>query len=247
LFATNFHTQCLRFDAPRRVENQAAAPMTSDASAIRNGDVHTRPVVGNFEGNNVMKSSSFGTVVVGKTVNRSVPVVVVVTAAAVVVGAIVVVLAATVVVGAMVVVLPATVVVVPTTVVVVVGAIVVVVVGAIVVVVVGAIVVVVVGAIVVVVVGSIVVVVVDGAMVVDVVLVVLGAVVVVTGDTMAPLLIDRSWLPTEQFLSEHMKSMSLMWYGDPLIDDAELPAPQSVWAAMWPDHERTTVADDAVK
>jgi hypothetical protein len=219
--------------------------MMSRPIAIRKGEVHRRPVVGSCVGNNVMKSS-FGTVVVGKTVNRSVPVVVVVTATAVVVGATVVV-AATVVVGAIVVELPATVVVLPATVVVVVvGAIVVVVVGAIVVVV-GAIVVVV-GAIVVVVVGAIVVVVVDGAIVVDVVLVVVGAaVVVVTGATIAPLLMDRSWLPTEQFLAEHMKSMRRMWYGEPLMEEADLPAPQSACDAMCPDHERTIVGVDAVK
>jgi hypothetical protein len=229
--------------------------MTSRPIAIRKGEVHRRPVVGSCVGNSVMKSSSFGTVVVGKTVNRSVPVVVVVTATAVVVGATVVV-AAIVTGGASVVVLPAMVVVVPRTVVVVVGAIVVVVgaivvvvVGATVVVVVGATVVVVVGAIVVVVVGATVVVVVEGAIVVEVVLVVVvgAAVVVVTGATIAPLLMDRSWLPTEQFLSEHMKSMRRMWYGEPLMEDADFPAPQSACDAMCPDQESTIVGTDAVK
>jgi hypothetical protein len=137
--------------------------------------------------------------------------------------------------------------VVPTTVVVVVGGVVVVVVGSMVVVVVGGVVVVVVGSMVVVVVGGSVVVVVDASIVVDVVLVVAGAVVVVTGAAIAPLLMDRSWLPTEQFLSEHTKSMRRMWYGDPLIDEAEFPVPQSVCDAMWPDQESTIVGAEAVK
>jgi hypothetical protein len=219
--------------------------MTSSAIATRNGDVQRRPVLGSTVGNNVMKSSSFGTVVVGKTVKRSAPVVVVVTATAVVVGATVVV-AATVVVGARVVV-AATVVVVPTTVVVVAGGVVVVVVGSRVVVVVGGVVVVVVGSMVVVVAGGSVVVVVDASIVVDVVLVVAGAVVVVTGAMIAPLLMERSWLPTEQFLFEHTKSMRRMWYGDPLMEEAEFPAPQSACDAMCPDHDSTMVGADAVK
>ena len=99
--------------------------------------------------------------------------------------------------------------------------------GVVVVVVPGVVVVVVPG--VVVVVPGVVVVVVPGVVVVVVPGVV---VVVVTGGSTAVALIDRSWLPTLQFgASEQRKPMTRMWYGDPLRAEADLPRPQSVWAA----------------
>ena len=111
------------------------------------------------------------------------------------------------------------------------GVVVVVVPGVVVVVVVPGVVVVVVPGVVVVVVvpGVVVVVVVPGVVVVVVPGVV---VVVVTGGSTAVALIDRSWLPTLQFgASEQRKPTTRMWYGDPLRAEAELPRPQSVWAA----------------
>jgi hypothetical protein len=37
-----------------------------------------------------------------------------------------------------------------------------------------------------------------------------------------------------------------MWYGDPLMNVAELPVPQSASAAIWPPHARTTVTFEPV-
>ena len=93
-----------------------------------------------------------------------------------------------------------------------------------VVVVVPGVVVVVVPGVVVVVVPGVVVVVVPGVVVV----VVPGVVVVVTGGSTAVALIDRSWLPTLQLAaSEQRKSITRMWYGEPLRAEADLPRPQS--------------------
>src|SRR5262245_14710132 len=52
---------------------------------------------------------------------------------------------------------------------------------------------------------------------------------------------ERSWLPP--FPS---RSRSRMWYGEPEMDTAELPAPQSARVAMWPPHARTGFATLAV-
>ena len=178
-------------------------------------------------------------VVAGKITPKSVGDVVVV-AATVVVGAAVLVVAATVVVGAAVLVVAATVVVDPATVVVDAGTVVVV---STTVVVVGGRVVVVVSTTVVVVVGGNVVVVDSGTVVV----VVGGAVVVVTGAATTELDIARSSLPALQFdLFEQTKSRSRMWYGEPSIEAADMPVPQSAWLATCPDHERTAKSDDAV-
>lgn len=214
------------------------------------------PVVGSSLGNVDASSPGDVVVVAGNTTPKSVgdvvvgaTMVVVVDGARVVVDFTVLVVAATDVVEATVVVDPATVVVDPATVVVVGGRVVVVcttvvvVVGARVVVVVGASVVVVVGSRVVVVVGSRVVVVVGSRVVV----VVGAAVVVVTGGRTTELDIARSSLPAEQFeASEQVKSRRRMWYGEPAIDAADVPAPQSASLATWPDHARTAEVDDAV-
>ena len=205
-----------------------------------------KPVSGSEEGNVARRSSGDVVVVAGKTTPKSVGDVVV-GATTVVVGATVLVVAATVVVGttvvvaAIVVVEPATVVVDPTTVVVVGGR--VVVVGGSVVVVVSTTVVVVVGGNVVVVVGGSVVVVDSGTVVV----VVGGAVVVVTGGATTELDIARSSFPALQFdLFEHVKSSSRMWYGEPSMEAADMPVPQSAWLATWPDHDSTAKSDEAV-
>src|SRR5947207_178597 len=52
---------------------------------------------------------------------------------------------------------------------------------------------------------------------------------------------DRSWLPPEP-----SRSTSRVWYGDPEIEIAELPRPQSWRVAMWPPHASTGFATLAV-
>src|SRR5260221_851969 len=49
---------------------------------------------------------------------------------------------------------------------------------------------------------------------------------------------ERSWLPICTLSTE----ISRVWYGEPLIADAEFPAPQSVWLAMWPPNANSTLA-----
>lgn len=212
-----------RVDSRRlRAAGSAATPRSRRNAPTRPRPRPGIPVDGSESGNSEKKSSSDGTVVGGKITCRSPPgTVVVVTAGATVVDVEVV--------GATLVdvVDPATVVVVPRTVVVVGGRVVVVggrvvVVSTTVVVVGGS--VVVVSTTVVVVVSTTVVVVESGIVVV----VVGGRVVVVTGGSTAELLMDLSSLPALQLATlEQAKSSTLMWYGDPAIEDAELPAPQS--------------------
>lgn len=223
-----------RVDSRRlRAAGSAATPRSRRNAPTRPRPRPGIPVDGSESGNSEKKSSSDGTVVGGKITCRSPPgTVVVVTAGATVVDVEVV--------GATLVdvVDPATVVVVPRTVVVVGGR--VVLVGGKVVVVGGRVVVVsttvvVVGGSVVVVSTTVVVVVSTTVVVVEsgiVVVVVGGRVVVVTGGSTAELLMDLSSLPALQLATlEQAKSSTLMWYGDPAIEDAELSAPQSACEA----------------
>src|SRR4029079_18711338 len=60
---------------------------------------------------------------------------------------------------------------------------------------------------------------------------------------------ERSWLPRLMFWPVTMMLLMRMWYGEPLMPDAERgpsAQPQSNLAAMWPPHARTGVADFAV-
>ncbi len=60
---------------------------------------------------------------------------------------------------------------------------------------------------------------------------------------------ERSWLPRLIGVPLTMIDLMRMWYGEPLMPDAErAPSaqPQSNLAAMWPPHARTGVADVAV-
>src|SRR5437660_5804030 len=53
---------------------------------------------------------------------------------------------------------------------------------------------------------------------------------------------ERSWLPPDP-----SRSSRRMWYGEPEIAPALLPAPQSIWEAMWPPQATRAVALVAVK
>ncbi len=71
-------------------------------------------------------------------------------------------------------------------------------------------------------------------------------VVVVVGVT-AALLIDTSLAPVLQASEEQSREFRFMWYGEPEMLKAPIPAPQSSSAAIWPPQARTMVSADAVK
>src|SRR5438876_545071 len=54
--------------------------------------------------------------------------------------------------------------------------------------------------------------------------------------------IDRSWFPPTP-----STEMIRWWYGDPLIEPAALPAPQSICEPMWPPHAASTSVLGLVK
>ena len=53
---------------------------------------------------------------------------------------------------------------------------------------------------------------------------------------------ERSWFPPPP-----SRSVSLMWYGEPVMETAALPAPQLTRVAMWPPQARTGFATVVVK
>ena len=54
---------------------------------------------------------------------------------------------------------------------------------------------------------------------------------------------ERSMLPRLPL----SRVISRMWYGEPEIEPALLPAPQSICEAMWPPQATSTVESEAVK